>query len=149
MRKLIYYIIFTSIILGCGKINNKEGDESNLSKSNKILTAKINLTENSFEQILKLVKNNDFNKAGYALLEDVIDEYGYKKWEATPPTFIFEQRTVTELKKYRTVTDFWSSNYAQDNIIPQATKCYKNNSTICYISHNGESWMNSTLPGIG
>lgn len=138
MKSILNYILFTTIILGCGNINNKDGESSNLSESNKILTAKANISENSFATILNLVRENDFNKAGYALLEPVTDQYGYEKWLATTPTFIFDQRTVIELKKYRTVTDFWSSKYGSV-VVSQATKCYENSSTLCYISHDGES----------
>jgi hypothetical protein len=104
----------------------------------KILTTKRKLNENSLLTILNLVKDSTFNDGGYALLEPINDKYGYEKWEPTNPTFIFEQTTVTELKKYRSVEDFW---FTKDGEIirEKMIECNKNSSVFCRLNHKLKS----------
>ena len=121
--------IFVLMFVSCQQNTSKK---PNVSVSNEPLTVKFKDNENSNLTILKLVKNNRYNENGYVLLMDEEDEYGYTQWGKWGPVFKFDPSVVTELKRYKTVEDFWYSDFG-GGIIDQIVSCNKNRVEVCSI----------------
>ena len=145
MKNIIYTILIITLIC-CDSSTEKKVSESSesseLSESSQVLTAKRLSWKDDIYTIYGLIKNSDFNKAGYALTGAVKDKYGYEKWEVATPIFIFEQSTVTELKKYKDMFDFYNSKLGRF-VRDQYQKCNYNlkigntltykTDAVCYI----------------
>ena len=123
MKKLtLLFLLF--FIFSCG--NEKK-------ESNSPLTVQLNESENPKLTLLELIKNNSFNEYGYVLLMDTEDEYGYTKWKEWGPIYIFEKTIVEELKKFKSVEDFWYSDFGS-KVIEKMIECSKNNKEKCYVN---------------
>ena len=139
MKNIIYTILIITLFCCDSSTEKKVSESSGLSESSQVLTTKRISWEDDRKTIFDLVKFNDFNKAGYALLMPVNDKYGYEKWEAKTPTYIYEQSTVTELKKYNLSSDFYYSDLGRF-VLEQMWECNKLSAekirkfeAVCYI----------------
>ena len=61
--------------------------------------------------IFKLVRNKIYSNDGYYCKANVKDKYGYMKLSFVGPVFDFDESIVEEIKKYKTLNDFYYSNY--------------------------------------
>ena len=61
--------------------------------------------------IFKLVRNKRFSNDGYYCKANITDKYGYRNLSLVGPVFYFEESIVEEIKKYKTLDDFYYSLY--------------------------------------
>ncbi|MDA9638803.1 hypothetical protein N9S88_00530 [bacterium] len=141
MKNIIYTILIITLIC-CDSSTEKKVSESSesseLSESSQVLTAKEVSYQDKLYTLYFLIKENDFNKAGYALTKDVNDKYGNEKWEVATPTYIYEQSIVTELKKYNNVVDFYNSELGRF-VRDQYQKCNYNSQIKNTMNYNTEA----------
>jgi hypothetical protein len=126
--KYITFIIITFLIISCGNSKKSVSNDGPLS-------VKHNDSENSKLTLLKLVKNNPYNEKGYVMLLDQQDDYGYTNWLEWGPTYVFSSDFVNELKKYRTVEDFWVSDLGKKTI-DIMIDCINKNKDNCNVNFN-------------
>ena len=136
--KTLIYVVFGIFILGFGLMNLfslAPGVESS-NKTNKQetpYTYKYKENENLYLTLLNTVRSKPFNPNGYIMLYDRVDEYGYTVWEVMEPLYIFESDVVEEMRKYRTSSDFWYSDYGTP-VMDKIRTCNINKVKKCFIS---------------
>lgn len=96
-------------------------------------TYKYKENENPYLTLLRTIRSKPFNPNGYIMLYDRVDEYGYTVWEEMEPLYIFESDVVKELRKYRTSSDFWYSDYGSP-VMDKIRTCDINKVKKCFIS---------------
>lgn len=110
------------ILISC----NKKTESTNLPVNPTGIEVKYE--ENPKLTLLNIIKDSIYNPKGYYLLIDKTDKYGYSKLERYSNTMIFSEDVVNELKKYRTVEDFWYSDYGK-NIMDKIIDCLDRGNT--------------------
>ena len=120
LKKISIALSLLILLIGCNNAKKESNDTQ--SENNNPIGIKINDNENPKLTLLNFIKDTVFNPKGYYLLIDKTDKYGYTKWERFSNTMVFSEDVVNELKKYRTVEDFWYSDYGT-NIIDKIIDC--------------------------
>ena len=85
--------------------------------------------------IFKLVRNKRFSNDGYYCKANITDKYGYRNLSLVGPVFYFEESIVEEIKKYKTLDDFYYSLYGLE-IQEYMENCINNRSEKCAVTEN-------------
>ena len=85
--------------------------------------------------IFKLVRNKRFSNDGYYCKANITDKYGYRNLSLVGPVFYFEESIVEEIKKYKTLDDFYYSLYGLE-IREYMENCINNGFEECTVTEN-------------
>ena len=85
--------------------------------------------------IFKLVRNKRFSNDGYYCKANITDKYGYRNLSLVGPVFYFEESIVEEIKKYKTLDDFYYSFYGLE-IREYMENCINNGFEECTVTEN-------------
>ena len=95
----------------------------------------VNLESILMYSIFKLVRNKRFSNDGYYCKANITDKYGYRNLSLVGPVFYFEESIVEEIKKYKTLDDFYYSLYGLE-IQEYMENCINNRSEKCAVTEN-------------